>query len=98
MLHIEPQCPICSAGSIGFRRCDDGATIVLMCDECHSVWLDPSRIEPANALYPRAPDFRVPDRLCSVSGRSAGWATRPEVERAGWHSYVYGEGTSLDGS
>ncbi|CAN7744941.1 MULTISPECIES: hypothetical protein [unclassified Variovorax] len=42
MLIVLAECPICRNGLIGIRRCSDGSTLVLMCDECESVWADPA--------------------------------------------------------
>jgi hypothetical protein len=91
MLYVTETCPVCTAGNIGFRRCSDGVTIVLMCDECDSVWLDPARRSSADALAPATFSFEVPGTACAVGRGQAGWATRAEVERAGWLAHVAGE-------
>ena len=89
-------CRVCGAGGVGFLRCDDGATIVVMCDECDAVWLHPDRTGSRDdALYTSPPAFQVPGLACSLTGGSSGWATRAEVEAAGWQAYIAGEGKAL---
>lgn len=97
MLLVADPCPICGTGNVGFRRCDDGQTVVLTCDECDAVWLGPREIEGDTALFPSAPGFVVPGLKCSTGGQLSGWATRDEVSKAGWSSFIAGEGTALDG-
>jgi hypothetical protein len=96
MHYIQKICPICNTGSIGFRRCSDGATIVLMCDECDSLWIIPNDILPGTVLYAQPPDYVVPGLACSISGGKAGWATIDEITDAGWSEAVVGEGNALD--
>jgi hypothetical protein len=87
---------MCGAGNVAFRRCSDGTTIVLMCDECGSVWLDPKTVTAESVLNPKAPGFQVPGLSCAVGGGHAGWATASEILRVGWSEIISGEGTALD--
>lgn len=91
MLYIAKVCPICEQGGIGFRRCSNGMTVVLMCDECESVWPSPGHVEKGNALFPSLQDFKVAEINCAIGGGKAGWATADEVFQAGWSSEVAGE-------
>lgn len=91
MQYLAATCPICGDGVIGFRRCSDGQTLVLLCDECDTVWLDPQQIDAEHALYPTEPDFIVPTLDCSISAPASRWATRAEVELRGWGQYIAGE-------
>jgi hypothetical protein len=68
-----------------------------MCDECHSVWLEPTRLEASAALTPEPPNFRVPGCTFSTASPGAKWATRDEITAAGWAAHVMGEGGALDG-
>jgi|SRR6266498_365419 len=95
MLYIQSVCPICGTGVIGFRMCSDGSTIVMMCEECDSLWMDPRSVSVDRVLYSDAPDFLVPGLPCSIKSPASRWATRDEVARAGWESLVFGEGTAL---
>jgi hypothetical protein len=78
-------------GEIGFRLCADGKTIILMCDECHAVWLDPEHLEIERFLSPQPPEFVVPGLKCSVRFPESRWATREEVTNYGWSDYIVGE-------
>lgn len=75
--------------------CNDGNTVVVMCDECHSIWIDARHLDRAATLDADPPDFRVPGSPCSLLGSR--WAQRAEVERAGWGDLIAGEGVALDG-
>ena len=91
MFYVEGTCPSCLAGQIGVFRCSDDTTLLLMCDECNELWLDPAdrRLEVSRAADTRT--FAVPGLLCKVGGGASGWATREEIERAGWQGYIVGE-------
>ena len=95
MLFLETTCPICGTGARGFRLCDDQSTVVVMCDECDSLWLDAGRLDQLDVVYAEPPEFRVPGLSCSIA--KSRWATRAEVESAGWGDLVAGEGVALDG-
>src|SRR5689334_22325122 len=97
MVFIEPSCPICTTGTIGFRLCSNRLRMVLMCDECNSVWLDPATIQAENAHYPKPPNFVVPITVdCSISKPLSQWASRDEVDASHWSSFIHGEGKALD--
>jgi hypothetical protein len=91
MFYVEEICPYCEVGEIGFRRCDDGVTLVLMCDECNFVWFDPKRIKLGEAVLPDMATSKVPGTMYSVGGGAADWATRAEIEAAGWQAFIFGE-------
>jgi Zn-finger nucleic acid-binding protein len=95
MLYVEGNCPSCDAGLLGFRRCDDGKTLVLMCDECDAVWLDPADQTIEAVRYPGVHSFKIPGLPYKLGGGAAGWATRAEVERAGWQADIKGEAPAL---
>lgn len=88
MFNIDSYCPICCEGTIGFVLCSDQKTMVLVCDECESTWLDPSNVSPIQVLYPKAPDFKVPGLECSIKAPDARWATREEIMQKGWGHYI----------
>ena len=95
MLYVEDNCPSCDAGLLGFRRCDDGKTLVVMCDECYAVWLDPTDLTIEAARFPGIDTGEIPGLSLHIGGSAAGWAARAEVERAGWQGYIKGEGSAL---
>jgi len=92
MFYVDTPCPICRAGAVGFRKCADGTTIVLMCNECDAVWKTPDGIAVDSALFPAAPNFVVQELDCSVAAPRATWAERQQIEASGWGEFVAGEG------
>jgi hypothetical protein len=95
MYYTDGSCPICSNGAIGFRKCSDGRTIVLMCDECNAVWLRPDAIKQEAAIYPSAPDYIVSAVGCSIASPNASWAELHDIKAAGWEKFVAGHGEAL---
>jgi hypothetical protein len=91
MLYLEGVCPSCEGGSLGVWRCSDGTTLVLMCDECYAVWLEPTDLTIEAARFPGVHTFEIPGLPLKLGGGAAGWATRDQVERAGWQGYIKGE-------
>lgn len=89
-------CPICAQGQIGFRKCANSPQIVLMCDECDSVWLDPDSVTANNVIYLESPNFEIPLQNCSMI--NSRWATRDEVCQRGWEKYCGRDGKALDES
>lgn len=90
MYYLKKNCPICGDGILGFLRCSDGKKVVIMCDECNSVWLAPDEVQEQNPIYPEAPEFLLPDSKLSVSGGESGWASFEEIESAGMGNYAAG--------
>ncbi len=97
MFYIESPCPLCKTGSRGFRRCSDNTTIVLMCDECELIWLNPKNMDLSEAVHASPPSFIIPGLNCSFGGAQSGWATREEIDAQGWVDYIAGQGKALDG-
>jgi hypothetical protein len=89
MFSINLLCPICNHGSIGFRKCKDGHTLVMVCDECDSVWLGPTKVSAKEAIYTIAPEFIVPGTDCSLI--DSRWAEKDEIIEAGWAEFIGGE-------
>ena len=94
---MQSPCPICSAGLRGFRLCSDGVSVVLMCDECDAVWLDPARVDASEVVYPEPPEFLVEGRECSIAAPPGQWATRTQIDAAGWAEFVHAHGVAADG-
>lgn len=93
MFCINTRCPACSAGPIGFRRCSDEKTMVLLCSECDVVWLRPDAVTLETAIFLNSPDFVVDGLDCSVGVPLSRWAKKGEIEAVGWDSYIAGEST-----
>lgn len=89
-------CPICGQGLRGVRICC-GQPIVV-CDECDAVWSSPSLSDRVATTS----DPRCESCGQSLWGDQARWATREEIEAAGWWSQVRqstaGEGTPFTAS
>lgn len=79
---------------MGFRRCADGETLVLLCEQCAMVWLHPARVQADNAQDPLTPEFRR--RHPGVDLRNSRWASEAEVESWGWGAYLLKPGDLLD--
>ena len=88
MFYLEESCPVCEDGILGFLKCSDGKTIVVMCEECCSVWLKPDEIGCEEPIYPQAPDFRLPNTDISVKGGGSEWAAYEEIIDIGFGVYV----------
>lgn len=92
MFYIDTYCPICRSGLRGILRCSDKKTLVIICDECDAIWLDPVNLDADQALFVSPPDFVIPGLDCSVGDKQdAGWATRDEVKAYGWENFIIGE-------
>ncbi|MCB1245519.1 MAG: hypothetical protein KDN04_22595 [Verrucomicrobiae bacterium] len=95
MLFADVECPFCGdEGGRGFYICDDQSTIVLMCDECHSPWLNPKEVTGTNALRAAPPDWKIQELGCGI-GEGSRWATREEIEKAGFADLIAGESETL---
>jgi len=81
MLIVRVGCPICINGLIRIRRCSDGKSLVLMCDECESVWLDPKHISAEESVDVRPPSFAVAQLGVSVAGPLARWPAGPRMTK-----------------
>jgi hypothetical protein len=88
MFYIVANCPVCLYGSIGFWRCEDGKTIILLCDECDSLWLGPQKINTESLLASTARDNFIPEVNCFLTGGQAGPATKEDIKKQGWLNYI----------
>jgi hypothetical protein len=63
-----------------------------MCDECDSVWLSPEHLDVDHVIIASPPEFIIPNLNCSIdSNKGSDWATRADIERYGWATYIAGE-------
>lgn len=88
-------CPVCQAGEVGYRRCANRETVVLLCAECALVWMHPTQLSPERAEDPTLADFarRHPD----VKLRPSRWADAEDVRHFGWGAYLLTVQQLLDG-
>jgi hypothetical protein len=90
MFIASRKCPICRAGPVGFFRLSNSETVVLLCDECYSVWTS-LPLKEEDALYPADPDYEVGGTSSALIGGHAGWATRADLVRCGWEVAITDE-------
>lgn len=76
------ECPVCSTGPLGLRRCGRCGGIVVLCDECDSVWPDAEWDRPPEPLS--GEDLPCPHCGSSLLAPNASWATREEIEASDW--------------
>lgn len=87
--YFSNDCPVCSSGVLAFRRCTDSEHLVIICDECGSVWTNPENVAEESAIQVTRNCF-VPGINASVVMGKQGWATQAEIEKLGWSSFVAG--------
>jgi hypothetical protein len=92
VIYISAPCPLCGeAGVIGFLRTSDPERIVLSCDECSSIWIDPENITLDSALGATGPDHKVRPFEFTTIFPGSGWATKTEIQAAGLEHLIAGE-------
>jgi hypothetical protein len=97
MFYASPLCPVCKGGAVGFRKCSDGKTIVLTCDECNAVWFSVDKITEEAATYPSSPDFHIEALNCSIaSAFGSRWAVLEEIKAAQLDRFIAGEDDALN--
>lgn len=90
MQYVQVGCVVCVQGVLGIRRCSDGKTLIVMCDECETVWSNPQQLGADSALDATPPEWIVRELGVAIAGDKAGWATNAEVAAAGWADAVRG--------
>ncbi|RVU04131.1 hypothetical protein EOE18_13265 [Novosphingobium umbonatum] len=83
-------CHFCGEqGSLGFYLCNDQQTLIILCDECNTVYTAPEKIEQGIYSYLGSPpDYLIEGLDVSVVGGRD--ATRDEIKAAGWLHYIQG--------
>ena len=81
-------CPVCEQGTLGLRVCGGRQDVVVLCDECDAVWLYPDCV--GEAIYPQQPDLPCPKCGGSLHKENSHWASRAEIEQAGWSAAIEG--------
>ena len=79
-------CPVESNGLVRALRTECGH-VVLMCDECATVWLTPDTVEVAPGLQQDAPEWLVAPGVAITPGTTR-WATFDELPKE-WQSYPW---------
>jgi len=88
-VYYVATCPICEQGLVGVRLCCRGQKPLAVCDECESIWYDPTC--PGQPATPRGDESACPRCGEPLWRRSARWATKRDIQRAGWTPYVLGQ-------
>ncbi len=91
MFYLEQICNFCEGGELGFRKCSDKKTIVIVCDECYSVWLDPNELEKEKANFPKE-NYYLEVSNCNVFGGHTEWAKLEEIKGKNWDKFIAGDG------
>lgn len=83
-MYYVGECRVCTTGPLGLRRCGGCGRVVLLCDECDSVWTDADTDQPPC----RAAEDDLPCPHCGASliERPSRWATRDEADGCDWVS------------
>lgn len=87
MFYLQKNCGVCRDGLLGFLLCSDAKTVVVMCEECSSVWLTPDELEQP-PIVTEAPRYLLPESDVSISGGSARWASFQEIDDSGMSGYA----------
>lgn len=82
-IHIG-ECPCCVNGLCRVRFCqdDNGAHLYAMCDECESLWVEPTTDGPK--CFPDIDDPRCPVCALTLYGPQAHWAEAQELLGTPW--------------
>lgn len=93
MIYHLMDCPVCGpfGGSIYFFISSSENEILLMCDECSTVWRNPEELKDGIEVKLNPPDFIIPGTNSTALFPKARWASREEVIKYGWEVYISGE-------
>ena len=87
----EMLCKDCGEGRVGlFKFSNDNQGLVLLCEECNSIWTDPNNIKWGEAVSDKVLEshFGVQDSE-DLFKKGSGWATKEEIEKdARWASLL----------
>jgi hypothetical protein len=90
--YLSLMCPFCEThGQLRFWRCPR-EQVVVVCDECCAFFRSPETLAMSDALAdPKPPDWWSAELGFALAGPGSGWASRSEIEAAGWATYIAGE-------
>lgn len=90
IFYVEGPCPICDAGVLSIRKCVNSPRLVVACDECDGLLVDPKKITE-ESLVESGPDFLVPPLGVHLVPGLDVWASKTGIERQGWSAFVAGQ-------
>jgi len=88
-MHYVGFCPVCGGGLLGVRACAGPAHLVILCDECDALWQTPEISDLPQ--FPEQPDLPCPECGAQLRAGRSRWATRGEIESAGWAGFLIDE-------
>lgn len=86
-IYIHNPCTRCGS-NIGFWICGDGTTMVLRCERCEKVWLDPSKVSSPNVNRKNEVEYVSPTTIPTFRRGVSRWATPEEIQAKGWNEWI----------
>ncbi len=81
-MHYVGYCRICGTGLLGLRECGRCGEVVVLCDECDSVWTDGDfSVKPTIA---GENDLPCPFCEASLLLPPSRWATKSKIDKLAW--------------
>ena len=88
MISIKKTCPVCDSGPITFRKCSDGKTIILFCEECELLWENPEQISSDKILELEDHNGKISGKEIYAFGPKTDWASKDEIINQGWEKFI----------
>lgn len=86
---VHSLCAGFCEGLIAFWRCGEDGTVVLLCDECGHLWMNPASVGNEDCLSTAGhPEFQLPGGKVLLGDPPCRWATREEIEQRGWSQFI----------
>lgn len=81
-MHYVGFCRICGTGPLGLRECGGCGEIVVLCEECDSVWTDSDF--GAKPLVAGENDLPCPFCESSLLREPSRWASKSSIDKLAW--------------
>lgn len=83
-------CPICSSGYRYFYTLSNNS-VILLCDECESVWLDSNKLDDDDAVSDKVLETKFNVDKCkslfnNFNKSIAGWSTEKDIKNSCWNT------------
>lgn len=86
-LYIHNPCTRCGSG-VGFWICGDGETMVLRCERCDKVWLEPYSVTSPNVKQTYKVESASLTTIPTFRRGVSRWATLEEIRAKGWDEWI----------
>lgn len=85
----EATCPWCEGGYRYFYKLSNGS-IILMCEECNCIWIDPKNIDLNNAIGEKKlkEKLNINESEDLFNQELSHWATKTDVQKSKWESVL----------